>query len=173
MRPLVWGCILLCAAFAVHYAVWRVRLPRRQNKILLEIFFGTLLFGLCMMRMLPALTDVFDGYLLQGAGEYIQAAVLFLSCTFAYMITYSAIEVDSPSLLMTLAIAQAGPDGIDPKEFETRLTDDILTRPRLQDLITDRMTEFDGQRYVLTKKGAVVAKIFVIYRRILNLEKGG
>ncbi len=173
MRPLLWGGILLCAAFAVHYTVWRLRLPRRQNKALLEIFFGTLLSGLCIMRVIHGLTDGFDRCLLQGVAEYIQASVLFLSCTFAYMITYSAIEVDSPSLLMTLAIAQAGPDGIDEKEFETRMTDDTLTRPRLQDLITDHMTHFDGQRFVLTKKGIIIAQIFVAYRRILNLEKGG
>ncbi len=173
MRPLLWGSMLLCAAFAIHYAVWRLRLPRRQNKTLLEIFFGTLLSGLCIMRILHGLGTAFDHYLLQGIAEHIQASVLFLSCTFAYMITYSAIEVDSPSLLMTLAIAQAGADGIDKSEFEARMTDDILTRPRLQDLITDHMTRFDGKRYILTKKGAMVARIFVTYRRMLNLDKGG
>ncbi len=157
----------------MHYAVWKLRLPGRQNKALLEIFFGTLLSGLCIMRVIHAFTNGFDRWLLQGVEDYIQASVLFLSCTFAYMITYSAIEVDSPSLLITLAIGRAGPDGIDEKEFKTRMTDDRLTRPRLQDLITDRMTHFDGQRYVLTKKGIIIAKVFVAYRRILNLEKGG
>jgi hypothetical protein len=141
--------------------------------VLIEIFFGTLLSGLCIMRVMHGSAGAFDRWLLQGVEEHIQASLLFLSCTFAYMITYSAIEVDSPSLLMTLAIARAGPDGMDEKEFETRMTDDVLTRPRLQDLVTDHMILFDGQRYVLTRKGFIIARIFVVYRRILKLEKGG
>lgn len=89
------------------------------------------------------------------------------------MITYSAIEADSPSLVMVMAIANAGPDGMDAREFEATLNDDLLIKPRVADLITDKMAYKEGNRYRLTGKGLLFANIFIYYRMLLRAPKGG
>jgi predicted transcriptional regulator len=89
------------------------------------------------------------------------------------MITYSAIEVESPSLLMILKISDMGTQGLDRKDLEETMNDELLIIPRVRDLLTDRMAYLEGEQYKLTRKGKVAAKIFIFYRKILNAGKGG
>jgi len=105
--------------------------------------------------------------------EWLRIGIFHISLTLAYMITYSAIEADSPSLVMVMAIANSGPNGMDAKEFEATLNDDLLIRPRIMDLITDKMAYKEDGRYRLTKKGLLFANIFIYYRRLLRAPKGG
>jgi len=46
MKVLFWGIFLFWAAFFVHVLVWKIHLPKRQTKTLLQIFFATLIVGL-------------------------------------------------------------------------------------------------------------------------------
>src|SRR5262249_23582140 len=101
MVPLFWGGSTLLLAFAVHLLVWRWRVPRYQTKSLLAIFFGALA-AVCLVQAaggvgpLPRLT---------GAAEYVELALFVTAFTLAYGITYSALEADSPTLVMVRAIA--------------------------------------------------------------------
>lgn len=89
------------------------------------------------------------------------------------MITYSAIEADSPSLVMIRAVAKAGSGGLNKKEFEKTMNDDLLVIPRVRDLLNDKMAYIDGEKYRLTPKGFLFARLFVLSRKILNAPKGG
>ena len=89
------------------------------------------------------------------------------------MITYSAIEADSPSLVMVLSIAKTGKKGLEKKDFLSQMTDDIFVVPRIKDLSKDKMVYFDKGKYILTKKGRFFVMIFLFYRNLLNAPKGG
>jgi predicted transcriptional regulator len=90
------------------------------------------------------------------------------------MITYSALEADSPSLVMIMSIANAGITGLLKTQFEQRMTDDVLIIPRIQDLLRDQMIYEQEGKYKLTSKGLLFARIFIVYRHILNIsQKGG
>ena len=89
------------------------------------------------------------------------------------MITYSAIEVDSPSLVMINAIAKAGKEGLDEKLFYQMMNGDILIKPRINDLLNDKMAYLEGYKYKLTPKGRLLVRIFILYRKLLNAPKGG
>ena len=172
MKVLFWGLFLLVSAFLFHLVVWKIRLPKRQTKVLLLIFFGTLILGLSLLWTRPTIS-LFGVAAPNGWVEHLRIALLFTAFTLAYMITYSGLEADSPSLVMVLSIAQAGPGGLSRDVFFKQMTDDILIKPRVRDLLTDKMAYLDGETYRLTPKGILLAKIFVVYRNILGAGKGG
>ena len=164
--------MLLALAFVLHLIVWRIRLPKRQTKVMLLMFFGTLAAGMVFLWTNPSFE--FLGVEAPAGGlEFFRIALMFTAFTLAYMITYSGLEADSPSLVMVLAIADAGPEGLSREIFFEQMTDDILVKPRVRDLLTDKMAVLDGETYRLTPKGVLLARIFVVYRSILGAGKGG
>jgi len=105
--------------------------------------------------------------------EYEMVFLYFISLTLAYIITYSAIEADSPSLAIVLTINSAGSYGLEEEVLDKIMTNDILVKPRIRDLIIDKMVYVDGEKYKLTPKGLLLVRTFIFYRKILNTEKGG
>ena len=89
------------------------------------------------------------------------------------MITYTALEADSPSLVMIRAIGNTKDKGLPKELFNKMLSDDVLIKPRIEDLLLDKMAYLDGDKYYLSKKGILMARIFVFYRGLMNVSKGG
>src|SRR4030067_481322 len=173
MLVLIYSLLLFSMAFVFHIVLWKISLPKRQTKVLLQIFFGTLLIGILALISISFIIPGFDNLISMKPPEHLHICLIFISLTLSYMITYSALEADSPTLVMVMAIEKAGPEGLDKKEFEQSLNDDILIKPRIRDVITDKMSNVDGGKYKLTSKGVLFARIFILYRRLLNAPKGG
>ncbi len=74
---------------------------------------------------------------------------------------------------MILKIADAGEAGLPKLIFYEQLNDALLVDPRLRDLVTDKMVVQEGEQYRLTSKGKGMARLFMGFRKILNLDKGG
>lgn len=157
----------------MQLVVWKIRIPKRQTKVLLGIFFGTLITGLLALRAVPYFIPGLAVYVPKHSLEYLHISISFVSLTLAYMITYSAIEADSPSLVMIRAVARAGAAGLDKREFEKTMNNELLIVPRVRDLVTDKMAYMEGDKYRLTPKGVMFARLFVFYRNLLNAPKGG
>lgn len=170
MRVLLGGLALAGLAFVIHLIVWRIRVPKRQTKTLLQIFFAVLILGLLVLQNTPSALGFSP---LDSFAEYLHISLFFISITLAYMITYSALEADSPSLVMIMTIARAGSDGLSKEAFEHSMNDDLLVKPRIRDLILDQMAYLEGDKYRVTVKGALFARIFIFYRKLLNAPKGG
>ncbi|MEW6618875.1 MAG: hypothetical protein AB1422_05950 [bacterium] len=98
---------------------------------------------------------------------------MYISLAFAYIVTYPAIEADSPSLVMIMSIAETEPKGLDKGLFEQKMNDEILVIPRIKDLINSGLAYKDKTRYRLTPKGILISKIFIKYRRLLRRDKKG
>lgn len=173
MKVLVYGISLYVIAFILHLIIWRIRIPKRQTKALLLIFFPTLLAGLFFL--FKGFSSVHSINLSQNNNlwECIHISLLYIPLTLAYIITYSAIEADSPSLLMVLAISKAGQRGLNKNDFYNSMTDDLLVKPRIIDLLRDKMAYMDGNKLRLTRKGLIFVHIFISYRNLLKARKGG
>lgn len=173
MKVLFWGSLAFCLAFLLHFIIWKVHLPKRQTKIMMMIFCGVLITVVFTLYRAQVFIGDLGLPILSNLPEYLHVCIYFISLTLAYVVTYSAIEVDSPSLIMIIAIARAGREGFAEKEFEKIMTDDFLIKPRLDDLVIDKMAYLGEAKYRLTKKGLTIARIILFYRKILNLGKGG
>jgi len=136
---------------------------------LVLIFLSVLAFGI--------LGAFISGKILTGAaglGEYFQMAAAYIAVMLGYIVTYSGIEVDSPSLVMVLEIHKAGAAGLEQGAFDRQMSNERLVVPRINDLLKGGLAIFDGGLYRLTAKGRAVARLFCFYRWILGKKyKGG
>ena len=174
MKVLCWGIFLWCLGFLLHVILWKIYLPRKHTKALLQIFLGTVCLGLVIIFWSAQESGSIQRIAPEHLAEYLHIALLVISFTLAYIITYSALEADSPSLVMIMKIANAGVEGVGKTRFEQLMSDDLLILPRIRDLLRDNLVYQDGEKYKLTAKGVVFARIFIIYRRVLKVDhKGG
>lgn len=161
------------AAFALHLLAWRVRLPERHTRVILAIFFGTLAVALLLLPRIAARWPALGIPCPVPGASYVAIAGFVTAVTLAYMITYTVVEVDSPSLVMALAIHRAGPSGLPEAEFDRTMNDDLLVEPRIRDMVRDGLVREEGGLYRLTPKGDRMARLFILHRRLLGAGKGG
>jgi hypothetical protein len=174
MMVLAWGLALFAGAFGLHLAIWRVRLPRRQTRALVMLFLGLLAAGELAFWLVTSLAGGRGWAALPDQpAQWLGIAVLTASMAMAYITTYSAMQVESPSLLMVLAIAKAGPQGLPPERLQSVLSDDLMVRPRIRDLVRDGLVVAADGRYTITGKGRRLVGIFRAYRDLLGAAKGG
>lgn len=108
-----------------------------------------------------------------AALDYWNFATLYTALMLAYMITYSAVQADSPTMAILLRIARSGLQGLTFEEMVAELNDQVLVVPRLDDLVRGNLVRLHSDRYVIRPQGACLAKIYIFYRALLRMEKGG
>ncbi len=174
MKVLLWGLAFFILSLILNLFIWRVRLPKRQTNALLKIFYGVFVLGIILFEVSKAFNDNTSyQFLPNGIPEYLHLFLLFTSLSLAYIITYSAVEVDSPSLVMVLAVNKAGRNGLSKTEFAELLTNERLVIPRINDLVRDKLIFLNRDKYKLTSNGRLFISIFILYRKIMNAQKGG
>jgi hypothetical protein len=174
MGVIFFGLGLFLIFFVTHYLIWKIHIPKRQVQSLL------ILFPAFMILAFLAFHLFLGGY--EGDGnlfslslvDYIHGCLLFAVLFAAYIVTYPAIEVDSPSLVIITNVAGVGPTGIAKELLEQKLTNELLVKPRIEDLVTEKMI-FTGQdgKYRLTAKGYWFILPFSFYRNLIRAGKGG
>jgi hypothetical protein len=169
MNILCWGLGIFCFAFMLHLVIWKMQLPKRQTRTLLIVFFGSFMVVMGACLILGVSRNIFP----KNPYEYLQIILMYTPLTLAYIITYSALEADSPSLVMIRIIANAGPEGLLKSKFDELMTDDLLVFPRLGDLVRDGMALVEGNTYTITPKGSIFVKLFIFYRKLLKAPLGG
>ncbi len=171
MTFLFWGLGLCCSAFLLPVIIWRIRTPIRQTNALFMVFFGSLAIGLLGLWNGSESITMFGVPAPVEPLEYFHIALFFISATLGYIVFYSALEVDSPSMVMVYEIAQAGSEGVDENYYVQTMTDDILVKPRVRNLLGAQIAYLDGEKYCLTPKGVTLAKTFTFYRKLLGVSE--
>jgi len=173
MTVLFYGSLLFGLGFVVHFITWRIHLPKRQAKIIFLLFTGCLFCGSCVLWKYRQELSILGLHPPGDLAQYLQLWAYYISLTLAYMITYSAVEADSPSLIIIMRIHEAGSAGLAKESLEGIMNDRILIEPRLKDLLVDRMADFQEGKYRLRKKGVLIARLFTFCRGIMKAGKGG
>lgn len=172
MSVLICGFTLFIIAFTLHILIWRVKRPKNTAKALIILFNSILLFGIIVLLWLaysyPDLSILPRDFI-----SYLYIIILFLSLFVSYILSYPAIEADSPSLVITTRIAQAGKAGLSYEKIRELLKDDLLVEPRLKDLISAGFVDLNNSVYKINTKGVFFIQPFIIYRNFLELGKGG
>ncbi|MFH1442347.1 MAG: hypothetical protein ABIH18_09965 [Candidatus Omnitrophota bacterium] len=172
MSVLICGFILFIIAFMLHILIWRVKRPNNTAKALIILFNSILISGIIILLWLaynyPDLSILPRDFI-----SYAYIILLFFSLFAVYILSYPAIEADSPSLVITTRIAQAGKAGLSYEEIKELLRDDLLVEPRLKDLINARLIDLNNSIYKINAKGVFFIQPFIIYRNFLGLGKGG
>ncbi len=173
MAVLIYGVTAFSLAFFIHFIIWKISLPKKnQTLVLLKIFFGVFIAVVMILKNTPKLV-LFGIMPPEGFFSYLDFFLLYIFLTLAYICSYSAMEVDSPSLTIVLNIIRVYPDGLKRNRLYDIITDELTVKTRIRDLVKDKMVYMDADKYKLTSKGFFLANIFVFFRKLLNLPKGG
>ncbi len=172
MSILVYAILLFIIAILMHLIVWRVRLPKKQVNALLLIFSLSLVLGVCVLLKYPGLMK-WSIYSTANIFEVFQLFLLYTTLCVSYILSYPAIEVDSPTLIIINAVFGAGAAGLDQAHLERIADNNLLILPRIRDMVFDRMVYIKDGRYKLLPKGLIMARIFLFYRNLIKGEKGG
>ena len=105
--------------------------------------------------------------------EIAQFVLFFTSIAVGYILSYPAVEVDSPTLIIIKAVSDAGRNGIEKDRLKELVNNDLLIIPRVKDMLSDKMVYLIDGKYKLTGKGLIMARVFSIYRDFMRLGKGG
>lgn len=164
MRSLAWALTAFAVSFLAQLLIWRVRRPAGHYAAIGAISLATLLTALGGLYMLGGPSTALD---------YINFTTLYVALILAYVTTYSAVQADSPTMVILLRIEQAGPRGVTREELLMELTNQILVTPRVEDLVASRLATLRDGRYIIGPRGVLMARIHMLFRRLLGMQKGG
>ncbi|MBE2179996.1 MAG: hypothetical protein IAE97_05955 [Chthoniobacterales bacterium] len=163
---------LLSVVFAAHLVWWRVAVPRRQRSALLLLFFT----GSLTISPLAAFTLQKAGFAPLSWVQWLNVALGVLAFTLAYVVTYSALEADSPTLSLIRHVATAGSRGLTLEDLQAFMNERPFVTARLSALLEDGMLSERGGRYLLAEHPYTLFRLVLFHRHtVLGLvdDHGG
>ena len=162
--------LLLGTLFGVHLIWWRIALPRRQRAVLLGFF---LIGGLVLAPLVGLLLGRL-GVEPLSVVQWLNVGLAVVAFALAYVVTYSALEADSPTLSLVRHIASAGYRGAS----EENLFEFMASRPfvgaRLSALLEEGMVHEQDGRLHLAEHPYTLFKIVLLHReKVLGLTRHG
>jgi hypothetical protein len=154
MRGILVALIQFSVLFLLQIAVWRIFKPR---KAMLALFF--------IYLFLPILI----GFL---ARQSLPAHVLYFGLACAWILTFPALQAQSPSLALLLFLEQSGKqNGASLAEILTSQNKETLVIARMEDLKNDGLMYQDSQGSLkIGPLAKVLAIFFIFWRRLLRIE---
>jgi hypothetical protein len=154
---------LFLLAFAVHLVSWRTRLPKHHIKALL------LIFAVVSLLWLPvALICAF------GFFRILHVALFYGSMSLCYVITYSAIEADSPTLSLVRFLAEAKEAGRSLGEVGDFMASRPFVRARLAALVLSGLIREEGGRYAAVGNEPFSFRVILGFRKLYGpISRGG
>ena len=158
---------LLLVAFLIHVLWWRIHMPKNTSLVLLVFFFSFMLISLAFFHFIEheAVSTKF---------KEVQFIMLYMSYALVYIILYSAIEQQSPTLAIVHYIHLCDSDGCDSLSLYEVLS--------ANNQITNRLALIERSGWImknsrgnlcLLAKGKQVAGVFNLASLIFGLKKGG
>lgn len=150
--------LALFTGFCLHVLWWQIAMPRNSTLALLNVFAWVLCMALIFMNDFAVILPF---------------ALLYLGCALVYIIMYSAIEQQSPTLSIVGLIYSAGHHGCDIQALKQQLKPDAQIKQRLNLIADSGMIMQRQGNWVLTFKGQNWARIFSLAAVVFGLERGG
>lgn len=173
MRVLVAALLAFILLLVAQVVVWRIWRPAGHYQALSLLYLVVLAVSAGVFSILGPALPLSAWIVPASLRDCVDFVMLFTAGTLAYMVTYSAVQADSPSMAILLQIEAAGAEGLGRSEITAALNDQVLVLPRLQDLVIGKLVAVHRERYVISARGALLARIYVSYRALLKMQKGG
>ena len=155
--------VLFVLFFGIHLVVWRIRLPRRQFGSLLVIFGMVFISGLAA----AAVSSI-------SILNVLHIALFYTAASLCYMVLYSAIYQDSPTLSLMRFISENQADGRSVLEVVSFLAQRPFVKGRLAELVDSRLVREQNCKYVISGKGSLGFRFILAYRELYGpITKGG
>ena len=157
----------IIVAWCLHLAAWRVRLPKSQLKALLLIFVS--------VWVVVVAASLAAGWPIKAVVEFLYFSLIYWSAALCYMITYSAMEGDSPTLSLTRHLHRRGEKGISHEEIEEFFRQRPFVGARVKTLVTDDIFIEEEGGYRLSAGRYLFFRVILGYRRVVfgPIKSGG
>lgn len=155
-------------ALVAHVLWWRIARPKAQTTALLKLFSVAYFLGLmAAMLVLPAPAFSVD------FTQLVNFSVFFIPAALTYTSFYSLIEHDSPSVMIVMALARAGSQGVTREALMTLFGGGDLVKQRLIAAEQNGLLAQVGGGWVLTGKGRFFGTFFETAARIFRFDRAG
>jgi len=154
---------LFVFGFVLHVILWKVHLPKHHIQMLLGIFYLPLLlsFPLAMIQGIPL-------------AALLHASLFYISLSLCYVITYSAIEGDSPTLSLMRFVAENPVHGRSRQEIDSFFAERPFIRARISALLHSSLVREENGRYLIQGNPSLPFMLILQFRRIYGeIPKGG
>jgi hypothetical protein len=158
------GTVGLFALFlGVHVVLWRIRPPRKQFLSLLVILGAVFAIAIAaaVIISIPILT-------------FLHIALFYLSTGLCYIVLFSAIYQESPTLSLVRFIAEKPVDGRSTVEVVEFLARRPFVKGRLTELAESGLIQEQSGRFVVSGKGSLGFRFILSYRKLYGrIPQGG
>lgn len=165
MRIFLTVWIMFAVALASQLILWRLRLPpyRNQMKALLLIFGAVF----CIWLLSPWARST-------SLAELLNIVLSYFSLGLGYMVIYSAINVDSPTLSLMRFLAEKRAEGRSADEVDHFLAQRPFVKVRLGTLVESGLIRTQNGRWVVAGNGSPAFRFILSYRKLYGpIPKGG
>ena len=162
----------LFIAWIVHLSMWRWRLPSAQLKVLVVIF--AVVWAVAALSVLAGLVRAGPSAVGSLVG-FLYFCLIYWAAVFCYVITYSAMEGDSPTLSLTRHLHRRGEEGVSHEEIEDFFRQRPFVGARVKALVTDNVLIEEQGGYRLSPGSYVFFRVILRYRRVVfgPIKSGG
>lgn len=155
----IYSFFFLLALGLLHIVLWRYV----QVKMKIFWMFGVFFF-------IPTIVSLITFFYFLNDIWVLQAGVLILAIGGAYLMSYPAIQAQSPTLVMLVFIHRN--PGASESDIVKAMVSEKLVEDRIQDLGEDGLIKKNGDHLELTSAGFFIAWFFNRYRSLLGLPRG-
>lgn len=176
MNILVAALVALASAFFLHLVLWRIRLPRFQLRALLAVFLAVWIGALPIMAWFFGRGPAEAASMGWGLLGFLYFSLIYWCAALCYVITYSAMEGDSPTLSLTRHLHRRGEKGVSHEEIEEFFRQRPFVGARVKALVADNVfIEERGGGYRLSPGRYLFFRVILGYRRVVfgPIKSGG
>jgi predicted transcriptional regulator len=129
-----------------------------------------------MVWLALSIFGIFQGlidFLPQESADKILSLLLALALAVSYIMTYPALENDSPTLKLVYLIAQKGRIGATEEVLFKSFSNKNAVEPSITEMISEGLVRIEDESILLTERGHRLARVYRKWRTILGAEMGG
>jgi hypothetical protein len=172
MSPLILAGAAWLLAFVLHLMLWRWRLPKAQLKTLLVIF--AVVWAVAALSVLAGVAGA-ASFAAGSLVGFLYFCLIYWSAALCYVITYSAMEGDSPTLSLTRHLHRKAAEGVSHEEIEEFFRQRPFVGARVKALVMDNIFIEESGGYRLASGSYLFFRLILGYRRVVfgPIKSGG
>ena len=146
----------------VHVLWWRIKLPSAQTMALLKIYAGTFLAWLGLWGSGQ------ECFWIYSLADLIQCTLLYVAILLAYIVTYSAVEAESPTLTIMMIVHEGPAAGTRLDQIHAYVDRHPFLRARLDALLSSGALVIEDDVIKVGRSPSVPLRLVMEYRTLFG-----
>lgn len=146
-------------SLTIQTIIWRVIKPKSEYLIIFIIFNAVFIIFIIFTNLFKFYLPIYD---------WIHIFIIFYFFLIAYIIAYTSIEGDSPSIIIAIEIFKSNNVGLTIHDLEKKITNEKFINPRIQTLLDNKIIYINNKKIFISKKG----KFSIILMNIIHFYLG-